>query len=157
MLTKIHSLALSAVIALAGLLAVPALSADKPNQETYADIEKTLGAVPGFFELFPAAQLPGAWQTFKSVELNPDTALDAKTKQLIGLAVAVRTNCDACVYFHTSAALANGATGKELQEAVAIAVIGGDWSKVLSAHDDIVRRDTNALVMSGALKAPPTN
>ena len=112
--------------------------------------------MPKFFELFPEAKLPAMWSEYKNVQLNPDTALDAKTKQLIGLAVAAQAKCGACIYFQTSAALANGATFKEIQEAVAIFVIEDNWSKNLT--DDtfqMVKQDTDTLVANGTFKAPP--
>ena len=34
----------------------------------YADIEKTLGAVPDMFTVFPEAGIAGAWDEFKSVQ-----------------------------------------------------------------------------------------
>ena len=77
---------------------------DASAQATYRDIEQTLGSVPGFFKQFPEAGIAGAWAEFKSVQLNPKTKLDAKTKELIGLAVSAQIPCQYCVYFHTAAA-----------------------------------------------------
>ena len=54
------------------------------------------------------------------------------------------------------AAIANGATGKEIQEAVAISVIGDTWSKILTATAvDMVKQDTNTLMSIGTLKMKP--
>jgi AhpD family alkylhydroperoxidase len=90
------------------------------------------------------------------VQLNPNTALDAKTKQLIGLAVAAQAGCSACIYFQTSAALANGANYKEIQEAVAIFVIEDNWSKILTDTTfEMVKQDTDTLVSIGTLKETP--
>ena len=130
--------------------------AGQPNLGTYWNIYKYLGVVPKFFELFPEAALPAVWNEYRDVELNPDTALDAKTKELIALAVAAEAGCSGCIYFHTSAALANGASGKEIQEAVAMSVIGDTWSKILTATAfEIVKQDTNTLMSIGALRAKP--
>jgi AhpD family alkylhydroperoxidase len=149
-----NSIAAGAV-ALAGLASVSA-HADQTNVKTFQDIEKHFGVVPKFFDLFPEAKLPALWSEYKNVQLNSNTALDAKTKQLIGLAVAAQANCGSCIYLQTSAALANGATAKEIQEAVAVSVAMGDWSKILTDDTfDIVKQDTNALVSTGALKAAP--
>lgn len=101
-------------------------------QATYRDIEQTLGAVPTFFKLFPEVGISGAWTEFKSVQLNPKTKLDGKTKELIGLAVAAQIPCHYCVYFHTAAAKANGASDEEVREAVAMAAIARHWSTVLN-------------------------
>jgi len=77
----------------AGVLAGTVTSAsaqDASGQATYRDIEQTLGSVPTFFKMFPEAGIAGAWAEFKSVQLNPKTALNGKTKELIGLAVAAQ-------------------------------------------------------------------
>lgn len=111
----------------------PVASAQEMSaQAAYRDIEKTLGTVPSFFKLFPEAGIAGAWAEFKSVQLNPKTKLDGKTKELIGLAVAAQVPCLYCVYFHTAAAKANGATDEEVREAVAMAAITRHWSTVLN-------------------------
>src|ERR1700761_6147778 len=60
---------------------------------TYGDIEATLGSVPTFFKLFPQEGIAGAWGEFKTVQLNPNTALSGKEKELIGLAVAAQIPC----------------------------------------------------------------
>lgn len=160
---KIRMLALSAAAAFAGLLSVGAFADDKTNLKTYWDItnlktywniQKHFGVVPKFFQQFPEAQLPALWNEYKSIQMNPDTALDAKTKHLIGLAVAAQAKCTPCVYFESSAAIANGASGKELQEVAAIAVIGTNWSRILKPElYDMVRKDTDTLVSIGTLKA----
>lgn len=48
--------------------------------------------------------------------------LDAKTRELIALAVAVTTRCDGCVTVHVDAALRHGATREEIAEALGVAV-----------------------------------
>ena len=49
-------------------------------------------------------------------------ALDAKTRELIALAVACTTRCDTCIGVHAKAAVAAGATKQELTEALAVAI-----------------------------------
>jgi AhpD family alkylhydroperoxidase len=110
----------------------PAASADTSAQATYQDIERTLGTVPSFFKLFPESGIAGAWAEFKSVQLNPKTKLDGKTKELIGLAISAQIPCHYCVYFHTAAAKANGASDEEIREAVAMSAIVRHWSTVLN-------------------------
>jgi len=126
-----HHLLLAAAGA-ALLLGAGAARADVAAAATYADIEKTLGQVPALFSVFPEAGIAGAWEEFKMVQLNPDTALDGKTKELMGLAIAAQIPCTYCVYFHTAAAKANGATDQEIREAVAMAAIVRHWSTVLN-------------------------
>ena len=113
-------------------MAPAALADDVSAEATYRDIEKTLGTVPSFFKQFPASGIAGAWAEFKAVQLNPKTKLDGKTKELLGLAVAAQIPCHYCVYFHTAAAKANGATDEEVREAVAMAAIVRHWSTVLN-------------------------
>ncbi len=48
--------------------------------------------------------------------------LDAKTRELISLAVAVTTRCDGCITVHTGEALKYGATREEIAEALGVAV-----------------------------------
>ncbi|HWU75157.1 MAG TPA: carboxymuconolactone decarboxylase family protein [Rhodanobacter sp.] len=48
--------------------------------------------------------------------------LDAKTRELIGLAVAVTTRCDGCITVHAGEALKHGATREEIAEALGVAV-----------------------------------
>jgi len=48
--------------------------------------------------------------------------LDAKTRELISLAVAVTTHCDGCIVIHTDAALKAGASREEIAEALGVAV-----------------------------------
>jgi AhpD family alkylhydroperoxidase len=48
--------------------------------------------------------------------------LDAKTRELIALAVAVTRQCDGCITFHTDAAIKEGATREEIAEALGVAV-----------------------------------
>ncbi|MDR2874971.1 MAG: carboxymuconolactone decarboxylase family protein [Methylobacillus sp.] len=48
--------------------------------------------------------------------------LDAKTAELIALAVAVTTRCDGCITVHAKAALDHGATLEEITDALGVAV-----------------------------------
>ncbi|MDZ4859464.1 MAG: carboxymuconolactone decarboxylase family protein [Candidatus Hydrogenedentes bacterium] len=48
--------------------------------------------------------------------------LDAKTRELIALAVAVTRQCDGCIVVHTDAAMKHGATREEIAEALGVAI-----------------------------------
>jgi len=109
-----------------------ACAQDASAEATYRDIEQTLGIVPTFFRQFPESGISAAWGEFKSVQLNPNTRLSGKVKELIGLAIAAQIPCQYCVYFHTVAAKANGATDAEIREAVAMSAIVRHWSTVLN-------------------------
>jgi AhpD family alkylhydroperoxidase len=109
-------------------------AAPAPVQQdpTLADIEKTLGFVPEFFKGAPQTLLPAFWNSLKSLQMNPATRLDGKTKELIGLAVAAQIPCEYCIYFHTQAAKLNGATDEEVKEAVAMAGVTRMASTILN-------------------------
>ncbi len=49
-------------------------------------------------------------------------ALDAKTRELIAIAVAVTTRCDGCIAIHAKEALKHGATHQEIVDALGVAV-----------------------------------
>jgi AhpD family alkylhydroperoxidase len=137
-----------------GISAAPAAAQDSPA--AYQDIEATLGMVPTFFKMFPAAGIDGAWAEFKSVQLNPKTELSGKVKELIGLAVSAQVPCGYCVYFHTAAARANGATDGEIKEAVAMAAITRHWSTVLNGMQTdfaTFRKETDTVLGLAAEKA----
>jgi AhpD family alkylhydroperoxidase len=142
-----------------GLAASMAKAEDASAQAVYRDIEQTLGSVPGFFKAFPESGIAGAWAEFKSVQLNPKTKLDAKTKELIGLAVAAQIPCQYCIYFHTAVAKANGATAQEIGEAVAMAAIARHWSTVLNGMQidlDGFKRETDTVLRMAGEKAKTT-
>lgn len=48
--------------------------------------------------------------------------LDAKTRELIAIAVAISLRCDGCITVHTDAAVKLGATREEIAEALGVAV-----------------------------------
>jgi AhpD family alkylhydroperoxidase len=60
----------------------------------------------GYRELHDAALAPGV--------------LDAKTKELIALAIAVSKECDGCIAAHAHAAVRQGATPAEAAEAIGV-------------------------------------
>jgi AhpD family alkylhydroperoxidase len=113
-----------AVLGLAGVAHAesPAATAAK------ADIAKTLGFVPQFLGKLPEGMLPGAWEELKTLQLNPGTMLNGKTKELIGLGVAAQIPCRYCIVAHTEFAKLNGASEKELGEAVGMAALTRHWS-----------------------------
>lgn len=48
--------------------------------------------------------------------------LDAKTRELIALAVAVSLRCDGCITVHSAEARRQGATKEEIAEALGVAI-----------------------------------
>jgi len=75
----------------------------------------------GFGELARVAMAPGA--------------LDTKTKELIALGIGITARCDGCIAFHVRAAVKQGATRKEICEAIGVAVyMGGGPSMIYGAE-----------------------
>ena len=79
------------------------------------------------------AQKP-LWEEYLAI-MNPAGALDGKTKQLIGLAVAAQVPCAYCVFVHTKAAKAAGATDAQIKEAIATAALIRFNSTMLNGSD----------------------
>ncbi|MGE0549150.1 MAG: carboxymuconolactone decarboxylase family protein [Kofleriaceae bacterium] len=121
----------------------------------YKDMEHTLGMVPTFLRKFPEPGIVAAWRELKTVQLNPKTPLSGKEKELIGLAVAAQVPCQYCVVFHTEAAKLNGATDREIAEAVAMASITRHWSTVLNGSliDEAAFRKEVDKIISNVKKA----
>lgn len=84
--------------------------------QTLTNIKK---AAPTF-----AKNNPQMMEAFKHINEAHGTpgALDAKTRELIALAVAVTTRCDGCIAAHTAAARKAGVTEQELSEALGTAI-----------------------------------
>lgn len=60
-------------------------------------------------------------------------ALDAKTKELIALGIAVAVRCDDCIAFHAKAAVEQGATTDEVSETLGMAIYMGAGPSVMYA------------------------
>ena len=72
-----------------------------------------------------------------------NSALDAKTHELISLAVAVTTRCDGCIAAHAGAAKKAGATREEIAAALGTAIAlnaGAAYvysSRALEAYEEL--------------------
>lgn len=60
-------------------------------------------------------------------------ALDAKTKELIALAISVAIRCDGCVAFHAKAAVKQGATREEVMETMGMSLYMGAGPSLMYA------------------------
>lgn len=121
--------------ALAFALLLPAAaSAAEPTlpeaQATYAEARKMMGTVPAALRYTSERSVASVWAEIKALQLNPQTALSGKTKELIGLGVAAQIPCQFCVYFHQEAAKLNGATEAELREATTVTAMVRHWATV---------------------------
>jgi AhpD family alkylhydroperoxidase len=72
-----------------------------------------------FAALSDAATMPGS--------------LDAKTKELITLAIAVANHCDECIAIHVQDAVAAGATKQDIIETLGVAILMGGGPAVMYA------------------------
>jgi AhpD family alkylhydroperoxidase len=97
------------------------------------EINETFGTVPMMFEVFPKYALAGAWENFKQLS-SPESKIPPKYRELLQLAVAAQIPCQYCIYFHTSAAKAFGATDEEIHEAVAQGAQTRHWSMILQGN-----------------------
>ena len=62
-------------------------------------------------------------------------ALSAKTKELMALALGVAAHCSACIAFHAKTLVGLGATQREIEETLAVAVyMGGGPSLMYGAE-----------------------
>lgn len=102
-------------------------------EKAKSEIQETFGTFPSWFQVFPKYAMPGVWESFKQLN-SPDAKIPAKYKELIQLAVAAQIPCVYCVYFHTAAAKANGATDDEIQEAIAHGAETRHWSMILQGN-----------------------
>ena len=87
---------------------------------------------PKFFsDTYPEYALKSALEA-QDILQGKGAQLDAKTRELIALAVAAQIPCTYCVYAHMKDARAHGASESEIREAVATAANVRHWSTVLN-------------------------
>ena len=87
----------------------------------------TPGVMKAFGELGRAATAPGV--------------LDAKTKELIALALGVAARCDACIGFHTQALVKLGATRQEVDETLGVTTYMGGGPSLMYAAGAVAAFD----------------
>jgi len=127
---KIGYAAAVALGLMAGLGAGPSDAQDRAAAT--ADIEQTFGFVPTFMQQMPTAGFAGAWQQLRDLEFSEGTALSAKTKALIALAVVSQIPCHYCIWADSASARQAGASEEEIAEAVAVAATERYWSTMLN-------------------------
>jgi len=70
-----------------------------------------------------------------------DGAIDARTKELIALGIAVAIRCDGCVAFHAQAAVKHGATREEVMETMGMALYMGAGPSLMYAAQAVEAYD----------------
>ena len=81
-------------------------------------------------------------------------ALDAKTKELIAVALGVAAHCDPCIGFHVKAYVRHGGTKRELAEALGMAVYMGGGPSLMYAANALAAMDE--FVAAAAARAAAT-
>ncbi len=83
------------------------------------------------------ADIPDTMKGFSAMALAASRAgaLDAKTKELIALAIGVAVHCDGCIGFHVKALVKLGATRAEVEEALGMAIYMGGGPSVMYAAE----------------------
>ncbi len=111
-------------------LALPASAQDTSAEGVRQAARDAFGVALPDIENYPDSMVAGAWAWMSDVE-DGKGALDPKTMQLIGLAVASQIPCEYCTYYHRKAAASLGATEQEIAEAAAMAGYVRNWSAIL--------------------------
>ena len=88
-------------------------------------------------------EIPETMQAFSKLHHTSSSpgALDAKTKELLALAIAVNVRCDGCIAFHVHDALQAGVTREEFMEALGVAVLMGGGPSMMYAVEAIEAYD----------------
>ena len=124
------------IILAACCLIAATVTADEPQstEAAYAEMNELFGGVPSIIQVYPKSAVPAGWALVKETDLNENTALPPKIRELIGLAVAAQIPCEYCIYYHTVAAKAAGATEEEVREAVHMSSLVRHWSTLLQGN-----------------------
>ena len=75
--------------------------------------------------------LERTWESIKQV-MRPG-ALDAKTKEMLYVAVSIVHGCNYCIHSHTAAARTKGMTEAEYAELVAIVGMASETNRIVTA------------------------
>lgn len=81
---------------------------------------------------FDADLLENTWREVKEV-MAGDSPIDAKTREMIYVAVSIANACSYCVHSHTAAARAKGMTDEEYAALLRIVMLAGKTNHLLNA------------------------
>jgi len=101
------------------------------RKDIYKEIEGIFGLIPSFFKMVPDSSLELEWQLFKRVQFD-EGPIPNKYRELIRVAISAITHCRYCSFYHTELAKLNGATDKEIEDAVHYAKSSAGWSTYLN-------------------------
>jgi AhpD family alkylhydroperoxidase len=143
-------------VAFVSVLLMPAAASAQDADAAYAEMKDMFGGVPSIMQVYPKSAVPAGWAMIKETDLNENTALSPKYRELIGLGVAAQIPCHYCIYYHTKAAKVFGASEEEVREAVHMSSLVRHWSTVLQGNQydlDAFKAETDA-AFSGMEGAP---
>lgn len=103
----------------------------KDYPQNLKDIQSVMGRM--------GREIPDTMRAFSGLHKATvgDGALDAKTKELLALAIAVNVRCDGCIAFHVHDALEAGATRDEIMEALGVAILMGGGPSMMYAVEAV--------------------
>ena len=136
-------------------LAMTVSGQDAAYEKAMKEIKQEFGIVPAFFKTYPKIALSGAWESFKQLN-GPQSLIPAKYRELLQLAVAAQIPCEYCVYFHSAAAKAHGASEAEIYEAVAQGAQTRHWSMILQGNQidfEVFKAEFNSMMEYMAQKS----
>ena len=101
-------------------------------------------------------EIPDTMRGFSAMAqgASKDGALDAKTKELIAVALSVAARCDPCIGFHAQALVKLGATRAEMAETMAMAVYMGGGPSLMYAAKTSAAFDEFSAAAAAAGTAP---
>jgi len=99
----------------------------------YVSITRDISAYSGEMRKI----VPETMQAFYGLSKSASAAghVDAKTKELIALAIGVTQRCDGCIGFHAKALTQMGATRQEVAEVLGMCVYMGGGPALMYAAD----------------------
>ncbi|GAA1705713.1 carboxymuconolactone decarboxylase family protein [Microbacterium sediminicola] len=80
-----------------------------------------------------STEIPGTVSAFANLHHKAlaDGALDAATKELMALAIAIAIRCEGCIACHVKDALKAGATAAQVNETIGVAILMGGGPSVV--------------------------
>ncbi|MEO1967173.1 MAG: carboxymuconolactone decarboxylase family protein [Sphingomonadaceae bacterium] len=89
---------------------------------------------------------PGVMQAFREMgaAAHEGGALDAKTKELLAVAISVAVRCDPCITYHVEVARKHGASREEIAETLGLAVYMGAGPSAMYAAQALEAYDQYA-------------
>lgn len=106
---------------------------------TYRDLTQSISARLSTLR----TSTPEVMKSFSDLgrSATADGVLDAKTKELIALALSVAARCDPCIGFHAKALVKLGATRQEIDETLGVTTYMGGGSSLMYAANAVAAFD----------------